>query len=73
MKTHSGKRLYQKPTIRSEQEPLEPTMNCPTTNVKYCGISYSPKKGQPQWVAGQNAQSVNSGHFIFSVYLRYNM
>ncbi|MEW5950154.1 MAG: hypothetical protein AB1711_12205 [Thermodesulfobacteriota bacterium] len=39
------KRTYQKPIIKSEKEPLEPTMNCPTTNVKWCGVPYSPKKG----------------------------
>jgi len=39
------KKRYEKPLIRSEKEAKEFSLNCPTTNVKYCGIPFSPKKG----------------------------
>jgi hypothetical protein len=36
---------YEKPLVRPEKEAKELSLNCPTTNVKYCGTPYSPKKG----------------------------
>ena len=39
------KKDYQKPVVESEKCQGESALNCPTTNVKYCGTSYSPKKG----------------------------
>ena len=39
------KKKYVKPIVRSEKEANEISLNCPTTNVKYCGTPYSPKKG----------------------------
>lgn len=39
------KRSYQKPVIKSEKEHQEVALNCPTTNTRYCGYPYSPKKG----------------------------
>jgi len=41
----SPKAAYQKPKVKSEKEKPEASFNCPTTNVKYCGRPYSPKKG----------------------------
>jgi len=39
------KKPYQRPRIESEKGKPEASFNCPTTNVKYCGSAYSPKKG----------------------------
>jgi hypothetical protein len=39
------RKRYEKPLIRSDKEVKEFALNCPTTNVKYCGSPYSPKKG----------------------------
>jgi len=39
------KKAYQQPMVKSEKMLREPVLNCPSTNVKYCGVPYSPKKG----------------------------
>jgi hypothetical protein len=39
------KQLYEKPEVRSEKQPKDMPFNCPTTNPKFCGSAYSPKKG----------------------------
>jgi len=39
------KKFYKKPTIRSEKEMKELSLNCPTTSIKYCGRPFTPKKG----------------------------
>ncbi len=36
---------YERPLVRFEKEANELSMNCPSTNVKYCGVPFSPKKG----------------------------
>lgn len=45
MKDKAPKKPYKKPKVKTEKEKPEASLNCPTTNVKYCGGAYSPKKG----------------------------
>jgi len=40
-----SKKPYEKPKVRSDKEIKDLAFNCPTTNPKYCGTPYSPKKG----------------------------
>lgn len=44
-KSKIEKRPYEKPTMRTEKEANELSMNCPSTNVKHCGVPFTPKKG----------------------------
>lgn len=44
-KKENEKKVYEKPQIKSDEEAKEYSLNCPTTNVRHCGTSYSPKKG----------------------------
>jgi len=39
------KKAYQKPVVKSEKEANELSMNCPSTNVRHCGVPFTPKKG----------------------------
>lgn len=41
----AAKKAYQKPVVQSERETRGLAMNCPSTNTKWCGRAYSPKKG----------------------------
>jgi hypothetical protein len=44
-KEKTTQKVYSKPEIKSEAELPELPMNCMSTNKKYCGTPYTPKKG----------------------------